>query len=157
MADAFKITVHFPQSLKDKLSPEKWKEVINAGLNAAAVDVKAEASIYPGKSHSPVIWASEKQRRFYFASRKDMPDQYTRQSDPMSQRMAKSWVIQKNNAFSYSVVQSATYAEYVIGELQQPQHAATGWKKISQLIKEISASGRIQKIINKFITAFINK
>jgi len=157
MPGGFKITVHFPESLKDKLSPEKWKEVINAGLNAAAMDVKADASIYPGKSHSPVIWASEKQRRWYFANRKDMGYKYSRQSDPMSERIAKSWVIQENNTFSYSVVQSATYAEYVIGELQQPQHKATGWKKISQLIKEIRASGKIQKIVNKFISAFINK
>jgi hypothetical protein len=157
MTDAVKISIIIPQSLKDKLNPEKIKQAIHTGLQAAALEVKAEASWYPGPSHKPVIWASEKQRRWYFANRKDMPPNYTRQSDPMSERMAKSWVIEDKSEESVWVVQSATYAEFVIGEKQQPQHAATGWKKISQVINDLNASGQVQKIFEKVISVFVNK
>ena len=159
MPDAFKITLHFPQSLKDKLSPEKFKEVMQAGLTAAAKELKAEASIYPGTSHKPVIWASEKQRRYYFAMRRmnNAPAQYTRQSDPMSQRIAKSWSVVSNSYYSASVVNSADYAGYVIGEQQQPQHKATGWRKIVDVVRQLEATQRLQKVFEKVIHAFINK
>ena len=157
MTDGIRISIDIPQEIKDKLNPANFENAMQAGLQAAANEVKAEASWYPGPSHKPVIWANDNQRKFYFASRKGLPPNYTRQSDPMSQRMAKSWVVRENSSISFSVVQSATYAEYVIGEKQQPQHAATGWKKVSQIVADLNTSRKVQQIFEKVIMAFLRK
>ena len=93
-----------------------------------------------GQSHRPVIWASEKSRRFYFAMRAGwFASNYTRNSDAMSQRLGPGWTVRKQSQATYIVGNKATYAAWVqSAKRQQPQHKATGWKTDAQAVDELT-------------------
>jgi hypothetical protein len=64
------------------------------------VAVAIKGVIKPYKpQHKPVIWPSEKARRYYFAMRREagLPMKYTRGSDPMSQRLQQSWTVARGS------------------------------------------------------------
>ena len=92
--------------------------------------VRSEMAVYPGAAHSPVIWASEKSRRYYFWLRrsKGLDLKYSRNSDPMSQRIGPSWTVAHLGQTDAIASTSATYGPFVqSAEFQTAQHAATGW------------------------------
>ncbi len=150
------ITLKIPDSLKRKLDPVRFQKAVQSGTLMVAKELEAEARPYPGPAHHPVEWVNEKQRRAYFASRKGFPAQYTRQSDPMSERLMESWVVEPKGATGASLTNSATYADYVIGARQQPQHKATGWKVLYDVAEKFFSSGKAQKVFNTVIRKFFN-
>lgn len=133
------------------LDDAQWRQAAQVASIATAKELEAEARPYPGPSNSPVEWASEKQRRFYFAQRREMglPPGYTRQSDGMSERLLESWVVEPYGDMGAILKNSATYAPYVIGDDQQPQHALTGWQKLTDVANEFFASGKGDEVFEK--------
>ena len=108
----------------------------------------------PGRSHSPVIWASEKQRRWYFATRRErgLPFKYTRESDSMSQRMVASWATEHRGSMDAVLGTKATYAGYVQSDAKQTaQHKATGWITDKMAIAKVKASGKIKQMWKDFV------
>jgi hypothetical protein len=138
------------------LDDAQWRRAAQVASIATAKELEAEARPYPGPVVSPVTWESEKQRRFYFAQRREMglPPGYTRQSDPMSERLLESWVVEPYGELGAILKNSATYAPYVIGDDQQQQHALTGWQKLTDVANEFFSSGKGDETFEKvFIQA----
>jgi hypothetical protein len=131
------------------LTPAQYDKALEATVKAAAESLRGRIAKYPGPSHRPVIWQSAGERVAYYAMRRKagLPLKYTRQSDPMSQRLGPGWTAKRTGALEYTVGNKATYAAKVQAEAyQHPQHKATGWKTDTQAIAELRASGDIERI-----------
>lgn len=112
-------------------------------------EARNEAQVYPGPAHSPVIWSSARQRRAYFAKRRaaGAPAKYTRKTDPMSQRLQQSWVVERRGRVGAATKTDVAYAAYVqSAESQSPQHAATGWQTDEKIVANVVASGAVERI-----------
>ena len=123
-----------------------------------AVAIKGVIKPYPGPAHSPVIWPSEKARRYYFAMRREagLSMKYKRGNDPMSQRVQQSWVVHSGNEDAV-LGNRATYAPYVASEqYQTEQNAATGFITDAQAAEKVISSGVMDKIINANIKAMMD-
>jgi len=53
-----------------------------------------------------------------------------------SERMQQQWVVEPRGALSYAIGNRASYADFVVGEQQAGFHAAHGWKKLEEVVKE---------------------
>ena len=116
------------QAIANLTGPQVNKVGERAGVKVAE-ELKNTLSRKPGPSHQPVKWASERQRRWYYAARrKDMLDlKYTRNADPWSQKSSVAWTTQRI-AGGAVLGNPATYSPYVYSqEYQTEQHKATGW------------------------------
>jgi len=122
--------------------------------------VRSEMAVYPGKAHSPVIWASEKSRRYYFWLRRSrgLDLKYTRNSDPMSQRLGPSWTVAHLGQTDAVASTKATYGPFVqAAAFQTAQHAATGWITDEKGVANVKRSGDIERVAEQIIaqkTAF---
>jgi hypothetical protein len=124
-----------------------------------ALAIKGVIKAYPGPAHSPVIWPSEKARRYYFWMRREagLSMQYKRGSDPMSQRMMHSWGISRGQTEA-TLGSRATYAPYVASdEYQTEQHAATGFTTDRQAAEKVIADGVVDRIITAQINAMVRE
>ena len=125
-----------------------------------AVAVAIKGVIKPYKpQHKPVIWPSEKARRYYFAMRseKGLPMRYKRGNDPMSQRVSQSWTIARGPD-SATLGNRATYAPYVASsEYQTEQHKRTGFTTDEQAADQVMQSGVMDKIISAHIKAMMDE
>lgn len=113
----------------------------------------------PGESHSPVLWASEKQRRWYFAARRkaNLPLKYTRETDAWSKQILKKWGITRQPTAA-TLGNRAPYATYVQSrEYQTRQHAATGWVTDEQAVEQIFSDGTVKRIIEAQVTAIVRE
>jgi len=112
----------------------------------------------PGPSHSPVLWASAKQRAWYFAARRKagLPLKYSRESDPWSQRIRDRWVIQRGD--DYAVLgNKAKYSVYVqSSQYQSEQHEATGWTTDEKAVERIMGDGTMRAIIESTLGKIIH-
>lgn len=122
-----------------ELEGVRWMRGVLVALGS---DVKHNIAQAPGPVSHPIRWASERQRRWYFAMRRErgLPIGYTRESDPMSERLLGGW----NQAVSadgltVTVGNRASYGRFVMDETyQQGMHKDTGWRTIQQVAKEIA-------------------
>jgi len=127
---------------------------------AAGEMVGSEMAVYPGPAHHPVIWASERQRRYYFAMRGKaaLSPGYTRNSDAMSQRLGAGWTIHHHGATDALVDNKASYGPWVQAEMfQTAQHKATGWITDEKAIKKVEQGGDLERVAEQIIakqTAF---
>ena len=109
---------------------------------------------YPGPSHSPVIWASAKQRAWYFASRRNagLPLEYDRLTDPMSSQLGMNWDVVKTPDGAI-VGNRVDYSAFVQGhETQSAQHKATGW-----ITEKDSAEQTFQQSMEQIINRQMQK
>ena len=141
-------------------------EVIPAATRAIAEALKGYLAHYPGPVKHPIRWASRKQRAWYHAMRKEqgLPLAYTRNSDPMSQRLGASastanvgnrqvggWSTD-NRGMDAVVGTRVTYAPWVqSAEKQQPMHAATGWITDKQAIEKAQAAHVADRIWKQIV------
>lgn len=136
-----------PAALK-ALDPARYAQALDATVHAAAESLRNRIAVYPGPSHQPVIWRHPGERIEYFAKRRraGLPAKYTRQSDPMSQRLGPSWTARRTGQALYIVGTRVTYAADVQSAAKQhPQHKATGWKTDVQAVAELQRSGDIER------------
>lgn len=91
----------------------------------------------PGKPKYPLRWASDRQRRAYFATDgfgAGIP--YRRTDNIIDQTEV---VYRKTGGGGQlEVVNHASYAQYVIGDQQQPFHRDTGWPLLSDLATDLT-------------------
>jgi hypothetical protein len=132
------ITVTGIEDIQRRLSVD-----LRPALQAAAVGIgqliRAPLAATPPPAHKPVIWASQRQRRWWFAHRREagLPLEYTRNSDPESQRIQAKWTVQptKDGAVVGTTV---TYAPWVqSAEKQTEQHKSTGWVTDEEAIRQL--------------------
>lgn len=151
--------------LKRKLGAD-WTKPIQTAAQVVGEELRTIMAQAPGPSHSPVIWGTEKSRRWYFANRrkKKLSLQYTRGSDSWSQTLSKSWTVRPEGETSAVVGTHATYAPWVqshkklpTGERQTRQHKATGWVTDKQAVQEIKRGGKARRIFRDIIRKMLNR
>ena len=127
--------------LKNKLGAVEGTRFMAGVLNAVGADAKDALATPPGPVHHPIRWTSEKQRRYYFAMRRKrgLPLKYTRESDPMSEKLLGGWNQRSEDGGMTVIVGTrASYARFAMDErYQQGFHKDTGWKTIQQHAREL--------------------
>lgn len=144
------VDVKIPADLERKLQPARIVAILRASTFAVGSEVQGELQKSTPSAHSPVKWASERSRRYYFAMRRKLglPPRYTRNSDPQSQRLQRSWTVKHRGATDAVVGTRAKYARYVQSERYQTvQHRATGWVTDVQAVNNVKRSGDIERIV----------
>ena len=115
---------------------------------------------YPGPSHSPVKWASEKQRVWYFANRAKagLSPEYKRISDAWSQKLKHSWTVEEVDEASAAIRTKVSYAGFVqCKEIQQPMHAATGWITDEDVLQQLADEGIAEEMIGAEVEDMLEK
>jgi len=140
MVASIKIDVSGIPKLIDTLGDLRARKFMGAVLRQAAETVKADMAEYPPRNTNyPLQWASANQRKAYFAKRHaaGLPSRYTRQSDPMSQRLGPSWTTAVAlDGMSATVGNKVTYARFVqTRQLQSPMHKITGWPTAEDVVE----------------------
>lgn len=103
---------------------------------------------YPGPVKYPFKWKSERQRRAFFAT-----DGFGRGIPTVRTNALKDgWVThirdQKDGAV-FEVENKTDYAEYVVGDWQQPGHLATGWQSAGAIVAKYR-----EKAVDELIDAW---
>lgn len=123
-----------------KLGELEGRRWLRGALGEAAETLKDYLAEAPPRSDGPVQWASERQRRWYWAARAEqgLPLRYTREADPWSERLGASWTTEvAPSGLSATVGNDASYGPWVQDEeRQQPMHRATGWRTIQGAIRD---------------------
>ena len=149
---------------------DPYVQAMTMGIGEA---LRADIARYPGPSHSPVIWASAKQRRWWFAARRSgdkssglmggirrrlrgagllkindaLPPYYTRNSDKWSQRLEAGWTTKADGRMNAVVGNKATYGARVQSAAKQTaQHRASGWITDEKAIDNVRDSGIIPRL-----------
>lgn len=146
------------QRLLAGLSGPGLEKTLQRAALKIALEAKRKIASYPGPSSSPVKWASEKSRRYYFAMRRKagLDAKYTRISDPMSQKLRQSWAVEPWGDTGAVVGTRVTYAPYVVGEKdQQPQHKATGWKTEADVVNDLKSRNVVERITVAELDSYI--
>jgi len=147
----FEVEVKIPDDLLKQLDPAKVDRALRASTYAVGQLVQGELQKSTPPAHRPVIWASAKARRYYFAIRRKagLPIRYTRQSDPMSQRVQRGWTVLHHGSTDAIVRnRGVRYAKYVqSSQYQTAQHRATGWVTDAQAVKAVEDRGSIQRVV----------
>ena len=154
----------------DTSSLDKLQRALNELRGPALTRFKGRATYYVAvaikgiiqpykEQHKPVIWASEKQRRWYhWARRKDnLPLEYKRGSDPWSQNVQKSWTIARRETEA-TLGNRATYSPYVASDqYQTAQHKASRFTTDRQAAEEAVSSGIVKRIVDANIAAIVRE
>jgi len=159
MTVSLHIKVEGLDALKRKLGAD-WTKPIQAGAVAVGQELRNVVAQYPGPSSQPVEWASEKQRRWWFASRREanLPFKYTRNSDAWSQRLGPSWAVRPEGQTNAVVGTKATYGPWVqSAEKQTAQHKATGWKTDKEAVEEVERGGKAMRIFRAIIQKWLKR
>ena len=123
-----------------------------------ALAIKGVIKPYKRKS-TPIKWASEKSRRWYFWARREagLSPEYVRGSDPWSQRLSDSWTVARRKT-SATLGSRAMYAPYVASEeFQTEQHAATGFTTDAQAAEKVMGDGTVKRIIDAHLKAIVRE
>jgi len=155
----YRIRVEGLDELKRKLGAD-WTKPVQAGAQAVGEELRNVVAVEPKGVHSPVIWASEKQRRWWFASRREanLPAKYTRNSDAWSQRLGPSWTVRPEGTTNAVVGTKATYGPWVQGHTQQTaQHKASGWVTDKQAVEEVERGGKAVRIFRAIIQRWLKR
>lgn len=130
------------------------------GRTAYFVALAIKGVIQPYKHKStPIKWASNKQRRWWFAARREagLPPGYVRGSDPWSQRLQQSWGVSRGKT-SATLGNRATYAPWVASEeFQTEQHAATGFTTDREAAEKVMKDGTVKRIIDAHLKAIVRE
>ncbi len=112
----------------------------------------------PGPANSPVIWASEKQKRWYFWHRAQMgyDPKYVRTTDPESEDLLHSWETKPWGDASAIVGTNVPYAPYVVSAADQTkQHKATGWRTEKDVIDDLESRNVVERIVVAELVSYV--
>lgn len=141
--------------LSRRLNVDLHPAILNAALTIGQ-ELRSKLAVYPGPAHHPVIWASRKQKVWWFAHRraKGLPFGYARGSDPESQDLLHSWHAEKTPTGAVVGTRGHKGAPWVqSAEKQSAQHKATGWVTDRQAVDDLQNSGMIHQAVLQAIIA----
>lgn len=154
------IKVHGMDAVMRVLDPNIARYIQGASI-AVAKELERRLKVYPKLEKGRVVrWKSERQRRFYHAMRRarGLPAKYTRQSDPMSERLKTKWQVSRLGALGAKVENGASYGIYVqADEYQQPMHRDAGWTTDRQAADRVKADGTIERIFSDAMEAIVRR
>lgn len=138
-------------------APRLVEEAVEFGARIVRLDLLNFLEQEPGPPQYPLRWASEKQRRAFFATNgfgKGIPYRRTGQ-------LAQGWTVTVEQArarTTLTLANPAGAARYVYGPQQQPFHADTGWHEILQRDGERTATVAAfdQRIIDEIEGAYLD-
>jgi len=113
---------------------------VHAGMLAALSHIKGKIAKYPRRKHIKIEdiggWASEKQRRWFFAALNkgeiDVP--YKRGISPGSEDLANKWTVKYDTKkFEGVVGNNASYARFVQGDKQSRMMDEIGWETVEEV------------------------
>ncbi len=138
-----------------KIAGADLRPTIRAILHGIGELIRDQMQPSPGPVHKPIIWASQKQRRYVMMLvRKFGP--WVRETHSLSQRMQGGWTVKDLDDYHVKVGTHATYGPWVQNaEMQTAQHRATGWMTDDRAIANVAASGDLERVaagaINRFL------
>lgn len=126
-------------------------KLIEAGLDAAALEVAGEFRKYPPRRYAKQPFTSDKQRRGFFAKLKrgEIEVPYRRGLSPGSKKLGQSWTTERAGPLVRIVGTSVSYARLVQGDQQTPYHRDTGWQTDKQVVARMTP--RVRRIVSAFI------
>lgn len=144
-----------------QLSGENIVKALKPAMFNVGEALRGKMSVYnyPGRPSYPLKWASDKQRRWYFASRRasgaGLP--YHRLTDPWSKQLGQSWRVSPHRD-GYDVGTAVDYAPYVQSmDMQTDMHAATGWKTEGEAVREVEQSGLIAREVDMALSNYFRR
>ena len=132
---------------------------LRAATFAVGEQLRGKIAKYPGASRQPVQWSSPGQRLAYIIMRRraGLPIKYTRNSDPMSQRLGPSWTTEHLGETDAVVGTRVTYARWVqSAAFQYPMHKATGWVTDAEAIEQLKRDNVIEPIVRDALEKALN-
>jgi hypothetical protein len=93
----------------------------------------AIVAVEPGTPHYPIRWASQRQRRAYFATDGFGHGIPYRRTGALTEAWDAQFVFDADGG-SFVIENTSPIATYVIGDQQQPWHADTGWIDAEEVI-----------------------
>lgn len=157
----FRISVEGYNRLLNKLgSLSRLGQALGPVLREGAETFRDYLAEYPPINRAyPLAWASERQRRWYFANRRkdNLPLQYTRNSDAWSQRLGPSWATRTEGGGLRVVIgNKATYAPYVQDAAMQTQmHRNTGWHTVGGAI--LTKGAEVARAVTDYVRRLVNQ
>lgn len=149
------LEVEIPRDLRIKLEPAQAEKALRRATMEIGKLVHVELTKPTPVSHSPVIWQSAKSRRYYFWLRRryGLPLKYSRESDPMSQKLKAAWKVRRLGRNDAQVSSGAvSYAKYVQSEARQTrQHRATGWVTEATAVRNVARSGDVERVVQQAV------
>ena len=147
-----RVEVVIPKGLLEKIH-NTYKELAEPVLVAIATETQQELANLnpPPPARGSNRFVSEKQRRYVMAAIREgkIEVPYRRGSSPGSQRMSRSYrLVRAPNTVFLS--NSASYANYVVGEEQSPIHRGR-WKRALDVATEVVESGLPESVIDDII------
>jgi hypothetical protein len=117
---------------------QKTPKLLETALKRNARRFKSQLlqklSVEPGKPDYPLRWASEKQRRAFFAT-----DGFGRGiGADRTHELSQGWRadIKGNAFFSLDIYNTQDYARFVVGDDKQPFHIDTGWMDAANILMD---------------------
>jgi len=110
-------------------------EAIKIGLEDAAEYTQLQMQTYPGQKHVPMIWVSEKQRRYVMARIRDGSIQVPRSR---TYGLQGSWT-KSVSGYTATIAAGASYAHWVQGEDQARMMSSIGWQTTKQFVSNKAA------------------
>lgn len=126
---------------------------------AGAELLRNEIADYPPPPKYPIRWASEKQKRWFFAAAKrgEIEVPYRRQFSSTSQRLGPSWTATQEGDEVFAGTR-VSYAPYVQSkERQQPFHRDTGWITDEQAVERVAESGELAAAARELLDALFGR
>lgn len=119
-------------------APDITAQIVNKTINDHADELLARLREKPGAVKYPIIWTSDRQRKWFWAQVRagkiKVPYQRT-------DEMINSWhvvvVYDANAMTSIEVLSDSTVHQFVTGSNQQGYHAATGWYQEQDVLQTV--------------------
>lgn len=114
-------------------APRRMNAAYKRRIKRIRQQILDELRQYPGPVKRPFRWASERQRRAFFATNgfgHGIP--YVR-----TNALKEGWtthIRDRRDGVIFEVVNNTDYAEFVVGDWAQPGHIATGWRSAAVTI-----------------------
>lgn len=141
MAGFIGIDITGIETLKQRLL-KLPREAQDAGVEEANKYLVEKMRAYPPKATpgTPFIWASDRQRKAVMAKLRE-------QGGPPYQRtqeLRNGWKT-VGSGYQQIIANETPYADYVMGQYQQPGHQARGWQVIGTILQS-----NARKVLEKF-------
>ena len=121
-----------------KLDPEKLNTYIGIAMKGASDIIRADLRTYPPKSNKKMVWASDKQRRGFFAKLKagEIEVPYRRGQSPGSEKLGSSWKrkLTREPNMSLEIGTRVSYAPYVMDKDQQAAYHKGNWPTVQGIV-----------------------
>lgn len=138
-------------------------DVVKAGIKAGALHIKGKIAKYPPRRRIKIQqiggWASDKQRRAFFAKLRSGEIQvpYKRGVSPGSETLGRKWTIQaRDGGLSAVVGNNVSYGPFVQDrDRQSRMHKMIGWKTTQDVADE--EGPKIRDIIAREVAKALNE